>query len=408
MCPRLPGPLLLGVVGALVSMTACGGGGNGSPSQPPAATPPPASSPAPSVAPAPPAPPTPPPTVAFSAVDTLAGQYTVRGGADGNGGDATFNYPVGLAATGAAGATNGEALLYIAALNEAIRYEQVGYAGNPVGTAIGDGESGSVDGDPTTARVRAPQGIAIGYDDDAYNAYAYWTEDDSCVVRTLTRYPLDGNRQAVTIAGKAYECGTGDGSSTSARFNRPEGIVANRRTGEVFVVDTGNYTLRRIYGPTVTTVAGAAGQSGTTDGAGASARFWVPRFIAMDKQENFYVTDGHAIRLVTPAGVVSTFAGKADESGYQDGAAADARFGNLQGIALDEFGNVYVADPDNHCIRRILVDGTVSTLAGVATVAGAADGALAAATFDSPYGLAYYNEQLFVADYDGQMIRRIR
>jgi len=346
--------------------------------------------------------------VAFSAVDTLAGQYGVRGGTDGKGSDATFNYPVGLAVTGAAGATNGEALLYIAALNEAIRYEQVGYADNPVGTAIGNGNSGSVDGTPTTAQVRAPQGIAIGYDSDAYEAYAFWTEDDSCVVRKLTRYPLNGNRQAVTIAGKAYSCGTGDGPASSARFNRPEGILANRRTGEVFVVDSGNYTLRRIYGPTVTTVAGVSGQSGSSDGAGASARFRYPHSIAMDTQENLYVTDGYTVRLVTPAGVVTTFAGKGDESGYKDGPAADARFGNLQGIALDEFGNVYVADPDNHCIRRITVDGTVSTLTGVSTVAGAADGNLAAATFDTPTGLAYYNKQLFVADTDGQTIRRIR
>lgn len=406
MCARLPGSLLLGVLGALVSMTACGGGGDGDASQPPPATPP-AAAPPPVSSP-PPAPPPPPPTVAFTAVDTLAGQYGVRGGADGKGSEATFNYPVGLAVTGAAGASNGEALLYIAALNEAIRYEQVGYADNPVGTAIGNGNSGSVDGTATTARVRAPQGIAIGYDSDAYEAYAFWTEDDSCVVRKLTRYPLNGNRQAVTIAGKAYECGTGDGAASSARFNRPGGILANRRTGEVFVVDSGNYTLRRIYGPTVTTVAGASGQSGTTDGAGASARFRYPRFIAMDQKESLYVTDGYTVRLITPAGVVTTLAGKGDESGYKDGPAADARFGRLQGIALDEYGNVYVADPDNHCIRRITVDGTVSTLTGVSTVVGAADGNLAAATFDTPMGLAYYNKQLFVADSGGQTIRRIR
>jgi hypothetical protein len=402
MCARLPGSLLLGVFGALVSLTACGGGGDGAPQANPAGMPPPTASPPPSVAPPP------PPTVAFSAVDTLAGQYRVRGGQDGKGSDATFNYPVGLAATGAAGASNGETLLYIAALNEAIRYEQVGYADNPVGTAIGGGSSGSVDGDAQTALVRAPQGIAVGYDSDAYEAYAYWTEDDSCVVRKLTRYPLNGNRQAMTIAGKAYECGTGDGPATSARFNRPKGILANRRTGEVFVVDSASFTLRRIYGQTVTTVAGAAGQSGSTDGAGASARFRYPQYIAMDKQENLYLTDGSTVRLVTPAGVVTTYAGKGDESGYQDGSAGKARFGNLQGIALDEFGNVYLADPDNHCIRRITVDGTVSTLAGVPAVAGAADGNLSAATFDSPVGLAYYNKQLFVADEYGQTIRRIR
>ena len=244
MYARSPGSWLLSLMSVLV-VTACGGGSDAVPNPvpAPAGTQPPTPSPAP------------PPTVSFTTVDTIAGQVGVRGGKDGKGSDATFNYPVGLAATGAAGAKNGEVMLYIAGLNESIRYAQVGYADNPVGTAIGLGVSGSVDGDANTAEVRAPQGIAVGYSDDAYEAYAYWTEDDSCVVRKLTRYPLNGNRQAVTVAGKAYECGAGDGPASSARFNRPDGIVANTRTGEVFVADTSNYTLRRIYGTSVTTVA---------------------------------------------------------------------------------------------------------------------------------------------------------
>ncbi|WP_240741567.1 hypothetical protein [Deinococcus sp. KSM4-11] len=166
---------------SLVMLTACGGG---------------TSKPTPNPIPQP------TPTLTFTTVDTIAGKVGVRGSQDGKGSDATFNYPVGLAATGAAGATNGEVLLYIAGLTENIRYAQVGYADNPVGTAIGIGQSGSVDGDGSTAKVRAPQGIAVGYDSPAYEAYAYWTEDDSCVVRKLTSYPLNGNRKAVTVAGR--------------------------------------------------------------------------------------------------------------------------------------------------------------------------------------------------------------
>lgn len=353
--------------------------------------------------------PAPPAAVAltFTAVDTIAGQVGVRGSADGDGSKATFNYPVGLAATGAAGAKNGETLLYIAGLTENIRYAQVGYSGNPVGTAIGKGESGSKDGDATTALVRAPQGVAVGYDSDAYAAYVYWTEDDSCVVRKLTAYPLNGNRKAVTVAGQAYKCGAADGAAATAKFNRPRGIVANTRTGEVFVADTSNFTLRRIYGDTVTTLAGVAGQSGSTDGTGGAARFTAPSGLAMDSAENLYVTDGAAVRMVTPAGVVSTLAGKAGESGYKDGAAAVARFSTLSGVAVDENGAVYVADTGNHCIRRINA-GTVSTVAGLCGVAGAADGSVSAATFNTPGGLAYRNKQLYVADTDSQTIRRVR
>jgi len=351
--------------------------------------------------------PDPPATLTFTAVDTLAGQVGVRGSADGDGSKATFNYPVGLAATGAAGAKNGETLLYIAGLTENIRYAQVGYSGNPVGTAIGKGLSGSKDGDGSTALVRAPQGVAVGYDSAAYEAFAYWTEDDSCVVRKLTAYPLNGNRKAVTVAGQAYKCGAADGAAATARFNRPRGVVVNTRTGEVFVADTGNFTLRRLLGDSVTTLAGVAGQPGHADGAGGAARFRSPGGLAMDRAENLYVTDASAVRRVTPAGVVSTLAGSPTEAGNKDGAAADARFSNLGGVAVDETGAVYVADTGNHCVRRIAA-GTVSTVAGLCGVAGAADGSVSAATFNTPAGLAYFNKQLYVADTDSQTIRRVR
>ncbi|GGQ94575.1 hypothetical protein [Deinococcus ruber] len=355
--------------------------------------------------------PPPPPVsnaIAFSTVETVAGQTGVRGSKDGNGGDATFNYPVGLAATKPIGSTGNEVLLYIAGLTENIRYAQVGYAGNPVGTAIGKGSSGSVDGDASTALVRAPQGIAVGYDSAAYEAYAYWTEDDSCVVRKLTAYPLNGNRKAVTVAGKAYACGAADGTAANARFNRPRGIVANTRTGEVFVADGSNYTIRRIYGDLVSTIAGVAGQSGSADGSGATARFASPTGLAMDRQENLYVTDYTTIRRITPAGDVTTIAGKAGTTGSADGAALDARFNRLGGIAVDENGYIYVADTGNNSIRQLSPDGTVSTIAGLAGVKGAADGKTNVATFNQPAGLAYYNKQLFVADTDNQTIRRIR
>ncbi|WP_158531669.1 MULTISPECIES: alkaline phosphatase PhoX [unclassified Meiothermus] len=344
----------------------------------------------------------------LSLVETVAGQAGVRGGADGPGSSATFNYPYGVAVTKDAGATGGEVIVYIVGLNEKIRYALVGYAGNPVGTAIGKGESGSVDGDANTALVRAPQGIAIGYDSPAYEAYAYWTEDDSCVVRKLTAYPLNGNRKAVTVAGKAYTCGAADGSAAAARFNRPTGIVANTRTGEVFVADTSNYTIRRIYGDSVSTFAGLAGQPGTADGPGASARFLRPSGIALNRQEELLVADNTSVRKITPDGQVSTLAGKPGEFGYKDGLGSEARFNGASGIAVDEVGNIYVSEDGNHTIRKITPDGQVSTVAGIAGVTGAADGSLSVATFNRPWGLAYYNKQLFVADTYNQTIRRIR
>lgn len=94
---------------------------------------------------------------------------------------------------------------------------------------------------------------------------------------------------------------------------------------------------------------------------------------------------------MTPAGEMSTLAGKAGETGHVDGPALTARFKRLHGVAVDEKGFVYVADGGNHSARRIAADGNVDV-----------------ATFSTPAGLAYANKHLFVSDSDGQTIRRLR
>ena len=353
----------------------------------------------------------------FTVVETIAGQAGVRGSADGDGNLATFNYPYGVAATKPAGSTGNEVLLYIAGLTENIRYQQVGYSGNPVGTAIGLGTSDTLDGGATTALVRAPMGISIGYDSPGYEAYAYWSEPTAgsgskgSVIRKLTAYPLNGSRAAVTVAGSPSEMGSADGAGVGARFTRPQGVVLNQRTGELFIADGGNFTIRRfraVSGGVIDTIAGLAGQVGTVDGTGANARFNFLFGIAMDRAENLYVTQQNCIRKITPAGMVSTFAGKCDGGGYVDGSAVDARFNGASGIAVDEDSNVYVTETVNHTVRKISQAGVVTTVAGVAGVVGAASGALAVATFNKPQGLSYYNKQLFVADTYNQTIRRIR
>jgi hypothetical protein len=388
----------LAMVGLIGLLSACGGGGGGGQT----ALPPP-----------PPGPTGP----VFTIVETIAGQAGVRGSIDGNGDVATFNYPTGVAATKAAGATGNEVILYIAGLTENIRYQQVGYNGNPVGTAIGTGSSGTLDGGPATALVRSPTGITIGYDSAGYDAYAYWSEPDAglgsvgSVIRKLTHYPLDGNRTAVTVAGSATEQGSADGSGAGARFKRPRGVLLNRRTGDLFIADSANYTIRRYRatpGGSVDTVAGLAGAQGTTDGAGASAKFMDPGAIAMDSAENLYIADYSCIRKITPTGVVSTFAGKGNTLGYADGPAADARFSGVAGITIDEASNLYVTEVGNHTIRKITPDGAVTTVAGIAAVPGAASGAINVATFNRPVGISYYNKQLFIADSYNQLIRRIR
>ena len=362
----------------------------------------------------------------FTVVETIAGQAGVRGGNDGPGNLATFNYPESVAATQPRGSANtGSVLLYIAGGNEKIRVQQVNGGTNPVSTVIGIGQSGTVDGNVATAQVRSPTGMAVGDTEGplyVYQGAAYWTEPGPCdgtncnvvgsIVRKLTDYPLNGNRAAVTIAGSVTQRAAADGAGINARFRQPQGLVYNRRTGELFIADSGNYTIRRLRFTAdylVDTISGLAGQMGTVDGAGAGARFNYLFGIAMDRAENLYVTEYFCIRKITPAGMVSTFAGKCDGGGgYVDGSTIDARFNGASGIAVDEDDNVYVTEIVNHTVRKISQAGVVTTVAGIAGVVGAADGALTAATFNKPRGLSYFNKELFVADTDNQTIRRIR
>jgi len=222
------------------------------------------------------------------------------------------------------------------------------------------------------------------------------------------------NTTITTLAGRLGVSGSTDATGTAASFNYPSNIAADT-TGVLYVTDSSNHTIRKIaLDGAVTTLAGLAGTSGSTDSTGASARFNTPAGIAIDSAGNLYVADtnNHTIRKITSLGVVTTLAGSAGLSGTTNGAGTAARFYHPAGIAIDTNGTLYVADSDNHIIRKLIGNGatvTVSTLAGQAGIPGFSDGTSASqATFNTPLDLALDSTgTLYVADTNNHTIRKI-
>jgi streptogramin lyase len=155
----------------------------------------------------------------------------------------------------------------------------------------------------------------------------------------------------------------------------------------------------------VSTFAGST--SGFADGTGTAAQFNLPIGIVKDAAGNFFVCDrdNHRIRKITPAGVVTTFAGST--VGYVEGTGTAAKFNQPYCITIDAAGNLYVGDRINHAIRKITPAGVVSTLAGNGSP-GSANGTGAAASFNEPLGIAAdASGNIFVADYINGLIRKI-
>lgn len=162
---------------------------------------------------------------------------------------------------------------------------------------------------------------------------------------------------------------------------------------------------------TVSTLAGTAGSKGSADGAGAAARFNFPHSIAVATTGVVYVADmnNHTIRKITPDGIVSTLAGLAGQKGSADGSGAAARFRSPAGLAVDADGTIYIADAGNHIIRKISPAGVVTTLAGAAGSKGNVDGSSRNARFNFPHALAIGTSgTLYVADTYSHTIRVIK
>ena len=275
-----------------------------------------------------------------------------------------------------------------------------------IGTIAGTGTNGYSDG----GRVATAAQIDIAYN-IAVDAWGNVYIADSWNHRIRQVAP-DGSIKV--LAGTGTQGFSGDGGqATSAALSFPRGLAVDA-WGNVFFVDSGNNVIRKIQTTgVIQTVAGNRQVGYQGDGGVATqASFRVPRGLAVDARGNLYVADSFnaRIRRVGTDGKVSTLAGTG-QFGYSGdaGPAISANIGFVHSLALDLSGNLYLTDTTCHCVRRVRVDGVIETVAGTGQAGFSGDnGPAASAALNLPRGLALDQQgNIFVADSGNNRIRLI-
>ena len=383
-------------------------------------------------------------------VSTLAGTAGVIGAANGTGTAASFNRPTGIAFDKAGN------ILVADSSNSLIR--QITPLGAVTTLAGTVGSTVAVDGPVATAtftfitgvatdntgNVFVTDGVRLRKINTAGQISTLWVFPGAVGGPVLTGLATDaaGVVYVLSLGGTVYKI-TPDGTATIVIG--PGGIcatlsyfaatgIALDATGNFYIAATSRNRIFRITPSCVeTTLAG-----GATDAAGSidgTTNFSGPASLTLDAAGNIYVADtnNNTIRKITTDGKVVTLAGAASNAGATNGTGAVARFNNAGifwalfplyiansgppgasplayagGVAVDAAGIMYVADTGNNIIRKITVDGVVTTVAGIAGVPGSLDGAAAAATFTNPSGVALDGAgNIYVADSGNHKIRKI-
>jgi len=331
-------------------------------------------------------------TVACSAaaakVETLAGSTGTSGAANGKGPAASFLLPWGIALTKDGGLLIGD---WGNNIVRKISPEA------EVTTFAGNGNFATVNGNGTNASFEDLASLTVDATDTAFVADAQGHR-----IRKITP-----TGDVTTVAGNGSNTTT-DGNGTNATFNKPVSVAVDA-AGNLYVLEYDGGVVRKIDPALNVTVLAGSSTRGFADGTRTAAKFGRGYNLAIDASGNLYVADSenNRIRRVTPDGVVSTFAGTG-APGAVDGPRDSATFSSPRGVAVDADGNVYVADFGNSLLRRITPAGVVSTLAGKKGTPGGQDGIGEAATFNQPQGLTINAAgTLYVADTFGNLIRKV-
>ncbi|MGB4775632.1 MAG: NHL repeat-containing protein [Daejeonella sp.] len=329
-------------------------------------------------------------------VSTLAGTgFTTPEANNGPAKDATFNLPAGVAITK-------EGIVYVADThNNQIR--KITKEGE-VSTLAGGGTELFADCKGFQAKFDQPCGIAVDAQGNIYVADRYNNR-----IRKIT-LQLNGPVIVSTLAGDGTQNFKDNTTGLLAQFDHPAGIAVDAQ-GIVYVADSGNNRIRKITqtnGVMVTTLAGGNGIFKGPEGVAVDAQ----GNVYVGDTYNYRIQ-----KITTEAGIVtvSTLAGSGDAN-YLDATGTAAKFYRPEGIAVDAQGNVYVADSYNHRIRKITKEGVVSTLAGTGYrpnpvepgIGAFLDGKASVAQFNQPHGVAVGADgKVYVADRNNHRIRKI-
>jgi sugar lactone lactonase YvrE len=277
-------------------------------------------------------------------------------------------------------------------------------------TVAGDGGTQLGDGGPATkAGLCGPNDVVLDAKGNMYisdgGTYCYGPGG-----HTVRKVDPDGTITTVAGTGEAGFSGDG-GPATKAQLNLPLAVAVDRE-GNLYIADAENYRIRKVDKEgTITTIAGTGEEGYSGDGGPAtSAQLTYPVGLAFDDRGNLYIADELSVRKIDPSGTITTVAGTG-RGGHFSGDGGPATEAKLiaADVALDSKGNLYIADSDNHRIRKVNKDGIIHTVAGSGKKGHSGDGGPATkAALNEPSSIDFDGEgNLYILCHRTSVVRKV-